>query len=318
MLCSTNAWMPLFCDDSSLQASSQRIFNTKAKKGNWLFKLGAFIMIFKELMTEPNQSYDPMFNSLDDNCVVLVSSDGIHYRIHSSILRIASGFFHAMITLPQVSDRPDSVTLEEKSNVVGILLRMISGLEVAKWESYEVIEDVLEAANKYDMPGPIAVMRLMITSPQFLEDPLRLFVVATRFGWAEEAKLASRLTLTLAIYDEEHETILGRLSSRYLLKLLKLHQRRKDGFKGLIDNQDKFNAGNTDPHLCCGGVKDNVFWRSLKSAMAAEMNRRPKGDTLLGAQFEEWPEAEACWAARCKTCSVVFYDKATTMENIKD
>ena len=83
----------------------------------------------KEAMTKPNQSYDPMFDSLDDDFVLLVASDGICYRIHSFILRCTSGFFRAMLTLPQVSDRPDSVTLDEASKVVGILLRMICGLE---------------------------------------------------------------------------------------------------------------------------------------------------------------------------------------------
>src|ERR1700685_744291 len=82
-------------------------------------------------------------------CYVLVTSDGICYRIHSFILRCTSGFFRAMLTLPQVSDRPDSVTLDETSKVVGILLRMISGLEVPMWESYDDIEAVLEAAHKY-------------------------------------------------------------------------------------------------------------------------------------------------------------------------
>src|ERR1700683_2456043 len=83
----------------------------------------------QEAMTNPNQSYDPMFDSLDDDFVLLVASDGICYRIPSFVLRCTSGFFRAMLTLPQVSDRPDSVTLDETSKVVGILLRMICGLE---------------------------------------------------------------------------------------------------------------------------------------------------------------------------------------------
>ena len=77
------------------------------------------------------------------------------------------------------------------------------------------------------MAGPIAMMRLMITSPRFLEEPLRFFVVATRFDWEEEAKLASELTPTLAIvHDEEYQTILERISSRHLLSPRgRLHQK---------------------------------------------------------------------------------------------
>jgi len=158
----------------------------------------------------------------------------------------------------------------------------------------------------------------MIKSPRFLDEPLRLFVVATRFDWEEEAKLASELTLTLAVQDEEYETVLERISSRHLLGLLKLHQRRKDEFRRLINDHDRFNVGNTDPQYCnCGGIQDNRFWRSLKSTMAAEMDRRPKGDTLLGSQFDEWPEAKACWAAKCDGCSSTLYNQAGTMRHIK-
>ena len=185
------------------------------------------------------------------------------------------------------------------------------------WDSYDDIEDVLEAAHKYDMPGPVSVIRLMITSPRFLHDPLRLFAVAARFDWGEEAKLASRLTLTLSIHDKKYETTLKRLSSPYLLKLMNLHRTRITKFRGLIDSNEYFERGNHKPHCDCGERDDTKFWWKLKATMTAEMDKRPMGDTLLGGQFQEWPEATVCWDAKCSRCSKTLYSKDATMKTIE-
>jgi hypothetical protein len=125
-------------------------------------------------VTAQNLSYDPMFDSTDAD-FVLCSLDGIYYRIHSFILRITSSFFRAMLTLPQQRSDPGetaTVTLGETSKVLGVLLRMISGLEIPKWESLDDVEAVLDAAHKYDMPGPIATLRVIASSHLFLAEPL--------------------------------------------------------------------------------------------------------------------------------------------------
>jgi hypothetical protein len=126
--------------------------------------------------TAQNLSYDPMFDSKDAD-FVLCSSDGTYYRIHSFILRTTSSFFRAMLTLPQQPNDPGeletiAVTLGETSKVLGVLLRMISGLEIPKWESLDDVEAVLDAAHKYDMPGPMAALRLIASSHLFLAEPL--------------------------------------------------------------------------------------------------------------------------------------------------
>jgi hypothetical protein len=91
-----------------------------------------------------------------------------------------------MLSLPQGSEVNDSIAL-------GPLLRMISGMEISKWESYD------EAAHKYDMAGPIFVMRFILISPRFLA----LCVVAILFDWA---KLAAGQSLTSSIGTNSFET----------------------------------------------------------------------------------------------------------------
>jgi hypothetical protein len=100
------------------------------------------------------------------------------------------------------------ITLDENSEVLGRLLRMISGFEISKWKSFDEIEDLLAAAYKYDMPGPLATALNSFPWPFINDNPLRLYAITTRNGWEEEAKTASKLSLNLPIYDDSYVSVL--------------------------------------------------------------------------------------------------------------
>jgi len=67
---------------------------------------------------------------------------------------------------------------------------------------------------------------------------------------------------------------------------------------------------------------DNHTWRDLKHAMFVEMDRRPLGDTigLVVGETAEWPEAKACWAAKCPRdgCGGLNYDRVSTLRQIRN
>lgn len=197
-------------------------------------------------------AYDPLFDSNDAD-FALRASDGIQYRIHTFTLRIASVFFRTMLTLPQPSKMTDFLTLDEPSKVVGPLLRMISGMEMPEWGSYDEVENVLEAAHKYDMPGPVTTIRYILTSPRFLSEPVRLYAIATRYNWHDEAILAAEESLKFTIHDTKYAPLLERVPSRPLLKLLDLHRNRRDGFRYLINDPEKFTIGNAELIRCACG-----------------------------------------------------------------
>lgn len=278
--------------------------------------------VSKHHEVDPRFTFHPVFNSPDAD-VILCSSEGTLYRVPSYTLRTTSGLFRTMLELPQgASTRQDEpIPIDEKDKVLERLLRMISGLEIPRWESYEDVESVISIAENWDATGPLAIIRSAITAPLFLADPLRLYAIAAHFGWEEEAKLASKHSLTLSIYDKEHQAILQRIPPKPLLTLLNFHRRRRDEFKALIDSQEQFNAGNSNPNHCsgCGHEVDNHTWRELKTAMVSEMDRRPLGDTLVGMEMDAWPEAVACWGAKCtaKACGKLNYHKNATLADIK-
>lgn len=271
---------------------------------------------------EPKRTYHPSFESKDAD-VVLRSTDDTLYRIPSFTLRNTSAMFREMLSQPQsTSHSLEPITVAEKDNVLERALRMICGLETPKWESFDELEAVLSLVRSWDAQGPVSVIRSAITAPLFLAEPLRLYVLATRHGWEEEARIASTYTLTLAVYDESHQTMLQQLPAKDLMALLNLHRRRRDEFKRFVDSDELFNAGNAATFPCpgCGENMDNHAWRELKSRMFLEMDQRPLGDTLYGLDMEEWPEAIACWSTKCRKerCGRLNYCKLSTLRDIKD
>ncbi|KAG6883547.1 hypothetical protein C0993_005549 [Termitomyces sp. T159_Od127] len=289
-----------------------------------------------------SRNFHPEF-SLPDADVILRSTEGTLYRIHSYTLCTTSGFFNTMFSLPQPprckeiqdqnrsgpvcgNDEPEEIPIYESDFVLERLLPLLCSIPIPSWESFDDVDRVLTAAEKWDTPGPIASIRAALTCPQFLaSDPLRLYVLAKHFEWKEEAKLAATQTLILDLNDPIHAPTLERLSSRDLLPLLNLHRKRRDMFKKLLDSPERFAAGNSFSYHCtrCGVTQlDNYTWREFKNAMFAEFDRRPLGDTLgvnVGLSAD-WPEAKACWEAKCtKTgCEGLNYDRVATLRQIRN
>lgn len=260
----------------------------------------------------------------DENAdTVLCSADRIHYKVSSYTLRTTSGFFSAMFSLPQagITSKADvTITMGETGKILGTLLRMVSGLPIAQWESFDHLESILQAAEKYDMAGPFSMVRSAITSPLLPPDPLRMYAIAARYEWEEEAKIASTLSLALPIHKSKYTPILNRIPSKYLIRLFGLRRQRVKQFRHLLDNSKAFDAGNSDGRLCklCNHGVDNHPWRDLKAAMIYELERRPMGDTLLGTKMGDWKVAQTCWAARCSNlkCRDMLYGQAETLAAI--
>ncbi|KDR71912.1 hypothetical protein GALMADRAFT_229404 [Galerina marginata CBS 339.88] len=283
--------------------------------------------------------YHQLFSDLDAD-VVLRSTQGTLYRVRSYTLRTTSGFFETMFSLPQPNacvrqdrenvdriklDLPPVLDVYEPDFALERLLRLVSGLPVLKWGSIDEVERVLTLAEKWDTPGPIATMRYALNSLQMLQNhPLKCYMLAVHFGWSAEAKLASTYTLGLNLYDSIHTPIIDQISSKDLLPLLNLHRRRRDMFRQLLNSPERFAAGNSSPYHCnrCGVTELNNYpWREFKNAMFLEIEKRPLGDTL-GLAFgdaAEWPEALACWEAKCtkEGCGGLNYDRIATLRQIR-
>lgn len=133
------------------------------------------------------------------------------------------------------------IYLDEDTEVLEPLLRMICGLQVPPLADCDLIEKVLFVAEKYEMPGPISILRLFASTPLLLEQPLRLYSIACRYGWEEEAKLASNRTLKLDLFDACHQDTLRQLPSKALLDLLTLRHGRREQYVHLLSLRGSLN-----------------------------------------------------------------------------
>ncbi|KZS99754.1 uncharacterized protein LAESUDRAFT_732904 [Laetiporus sulphureus 93-53] len=268
----------------------------------------------------PPAQFHPLFSSQDGD-VILGSKDRTLFRMHSFTLKTTSGWFRSMFSLPPRGDSPsaaDAIYLDEDTATLESLLQMISGLPIPAFESYAVVEPLLLAAEKYDMPGPMSIVRALVMTPSFLAEPLRLYAMACRYGWHDEARVASQKTLTIDLHAPEHRPTLLKLRTPALLSLIELHHARREALRQRL-NDPPFVNDDTDTFCSnCGEIVEYHTWRELKYVIILEMDVRPIGDTICGSGLLEWSAARTCWDARCASCSRVLYDKNETLRVIRE
>jgi hypothetical protein len=177
-----------------------------------------------------------------DADVTLISEDGIAFGTHSFTLRKSSGFFRHTLTLPQPQSpsAPTPVTstltiqLEEKANVLEALLRIIMGKAHSPLHTFEFIESIIHAAEKYEMPGPMSAVQHAIVNIRLVkQDPLRVYAIASQYGWIVEASIASSETLSydLAALSPKAASSFRGMGWVHLMKLMQLHAKRREGMR---------------------------------------------------------------------------------------
>jgi hypothetical protein len=199
---------------------------------------------------------------------------------------------------------------------------MICGLEISTLDTWDAVEPVLYAAEKYEMPGPASIVRALLRTPAFSDEPLRLYAAACHFGWAEDARTASTRSLSVNLYDPKNRPALLRLRTADLLALFELHHERRKQFRQRIAESPFLTDAQLADVARCSRCRDSISyveWRELRNVMFAELETCPAGDTVL-AGLGVWPAAQACWAAKCKkvTCLSPVYDKTLSSKAIKD
>ncbi len=95
---------------------------------------------------------------------------------------------------------------------------MICGLEIPVLDTWDTVEPVLYAAEKYDMPGPASIVRALLRTPTFVDAPLRLYAAACHFGWAEDPRAAPTRSLTLNRCTSYHSSACARRTSTRSLR----------------------------------------------------------------------------------------------------
>lgn len=215
----------------------------------------------QQLSTQNETKWHPLF-LLNDTDITLRSLEGTLYGVHSSVLRSTCGFFATMFTLPQPiipfsknqeqSLYPEDTRYREPLDVYEsdttlplILSLIINPHKIPQWENLDQAENILTIAEKWDANEIIEKIRPTLFGLHFCKhDPLRLYAIARHFDWHSEAREMPLHTFALDLRDSVYSNTLARISSKYLMPLLDLHERRKEAFRKLLNSPQRFTAGN--------------------------------------------------------------------------
>ncbi|KAK6987606.1 F-box domain-containing protein [Favolaschia claudopus] len=278
--------------------------------------------------------------------IALESAEGTLYRVHSYTLQTTSGLFKTLLSLPPPpgGHSTDPIPVYQPDAVLEPLLRLMCGLETPPWTSIDALSAVLFLAQNWDAPGPLASLRSALTSHKFLtSDPLRVYALASHFGFRPETQLASTRTLSSNIFSLESFDILSTMPASATLPLLRLHRARRDALRTLFDSPERFLAGNGQPFHCSSCAitpLENSSWRALKHRVLRELDVCSSGAAMqdygiaamqdygiavsTGGMWGEdgmgnWPEAKACWAAVCVKpgCGATNYDRVATIRQMR-
>ncbi|KAI0639332.1 hypothetical protein C8Q77DRAFT_53865 [Trametes polyzona] len=273
----------------------------------------------------------PAFSSPNAD-IVLRSKDDTLFRISSETLSRTSAWFRSMLSLPQGSSPPpqaETIAVDESTAVLAALLSIVSGIELptAELGDADFLQSLLAAAEKYEMPMAVSVLRLALFSPFLEVSPVRLFGLASRMTWEREAAHAAQQALTLDLLAPETLPELVRLEPAHQARLLGLHRARREAFLAALDDPALFDGilhgvqdnggGPDDGAELCHNPLDHSSWHALKYALLKQFERAPPGTDLSSAVYR-MPEVGAMYGARCGKCGQANYLMQNLLDNLSN
>ena len=124
------------------------------------------------------------------------------FRAHKLILSLASPIFKDMFSLPHPNSDPSSVAgldiveVTDPPHALDLILRMIYPFAPPSFDgNLDTLVKCLVIADKYEIKGAKARLYNVLAQSAVIE-PLRVYAIASRFGFTRIADSASRHTLT--------------------------------------------------------------------------------------------------------------------------
>lgn len=226
-----------------------------------------------------------------DGDIVLSSKDDALFRVHSTILKLASSFFRQMLEVPRApGERADEpIPLEESERVIAAILHIIYPKEtVPKIQTISFAWELSLVADKYDIPRVIEILHNVVLTmqnrrenyPSTDKESLEAYVLACRWKWDDVAELAAKDIIrhnNVRISDFTPQD-LQRLSGEDLARVFRFHEKRidvlLDAFRGAIgmDRLEEFYDYSVDEYwFCCDcGQRTLSMQQAYNSMLAIE------------------------------------------------
>jgi len=258
-----------------------------------------------------------------DADVILVSGElepeqPTQFRVHKCILASASPFFAAMFTLPQepttrvVCDLP-AIPVSESHTTLDTLLRFVYPICDPPITSLDSLVPVLGAAVKYDFVSAISALRKLLVSPGFLQTAsTRVYAIACRYNLEEEARMASKYTLSINILDSPLSEDLKYITAYAYHQLLDLHRQRARAAQGLLKLPGHIKCMQCNGSTLAASMQPK-WWPEYEKRAREELAVRPIGDVIFGMEFF----AKTVRATGCQRCAGSILDAHEFFEGLR-
>jgi hypothetical protein len=142
---------------------------------------------------------------IPDANLIIRSSDLVNFRVHKSLLAMASPFFKDLLSLPNPPDDEfvdglPVIQLSEDAELLNSLVAMLYPIRPAIPESYDKVLYLLAACQKYDMDSVQSSIRAEVDRGVFpalvaAADVFRAYAIASTNKLTPEMKKTARLSL---------------------------------------------------------------------------------------------------------------------------
>jgi len=141
----------------------------------------------------------------DDADIILRTSRSKGFRVHQVVLSVASPVLRALLAdVPKSSTEDDEkgalpeIDVEDAPEDLDLLLRLIYPITIPpKFDDFDTLSRAFAILQKYKVEGVQELLKPTLISHPFLtSDPVRVYAMACRLGFKEEAEVAAPLAST--------------------------------------------------------------------------------------------------------------------------
>ncbi|KAH8111727.1 hypothetical protein DFH11DRAFT_1745457 [Phellopilus nigrolimitatus] len=271
--------------------------------------------------------------------IIFQSSDGMHFKVHSPIIRLASDDFARVLNVSGASspnpDQQAAVKLKEDQAIVKALLDSIyPRRSPPKLHPFSFVCRLASAAGKYDILDATHRIRASISRelPASSGTSLQHYALASGQGWESDARYASRFVPPPNPENPVEKPTLESMDTKSLLKLMDLHRCRHDmAIKAMTISYDKNAAKQTrQDHLrweviakghagnCVSTAYDKAAWAAFQLHLLTEVDKLSPVDfeQRLKNGFWDGGELKALWDNKCTKCSKPFFNQRKSCKGV--
>ncbi|KAG8738720.1 hypothetical protein FRC10_006555 [Ceratobasidium sp. 414] len=141
--------------------------------------------------------------------ITIISSDGVRFLVHSSVLGRSSSVFADMLSLGTKGEQ--AIQLSDDAESISLMLGFIYPANVLSIRDFSPLEKVLEVAQKYDID--VVTRTLDETIPNGLHanfiqiDPLRVLRIGTTYGLRNTYRITAKTIQSQYRYFQDPEAI---------------------------------------------------------------------------------------------------------------